>query len=113
MVECKKCGHIGQPKTQSRYNIDQKILIVIVSLFLMYPVWYIATLTFFFVGNIFFEAASMFEISASAYYGWVLTFSIIYILTVYLIMMRSIEVCEKCGKKMEKEDPLISERDPF
>jgi len=112
MTKCKKCGHIGKPETKRRWSGLQLTLLLL----LMIPLWSASAFIILSIGVLgnFCDGGFML-LSDGCFIGTILLsiiVTLIYIVTVLYKSKQPIEICEKCGERIE-EDKVGRDKDLF
>lgn len=102
MTECRKCGHIGQPKTVKRWDKFQLTFLLL----LMFPLWFILAFIVLSIGVLGNFCHVDFIISTGCFNGTIIIstiLTIIYIIAVLYKSKQMIEICEECNERIEEE----------
>ena len=102
MTKCKKCGHIGQPKTKKRFDGVETFSLSL----LMFPLWFVSFYIIMQIGVHSYICDWYMLPSNNCFIGTLIlstVLTLIYIVTLLYKSKQMIEVCEKCGERIEEE----------
>ena len=111
MTKCKKCGHIGKPETKRRWSGLQLTLL----LFLIIPLWFASAYIILLIGVFGSFCASFIIPSDGCIMGTITLSTILTIIYIVMVLYKSkqmIEVCGKCWERIE-EDKVGRDKDLF